>query len=453
MKRNLIFSLFALLASSSTWADNRPYIKYDFIVDGIYYRINPGTGNTVAVTYDHFYMYEGKHYSGDINIPSSVTYNGINYSVTEITDEAFEMCDKVTSVTIPESVTAIGDDAFSFCDGLTSLTIPNSVTDIEKDAFYCVKNVVYSGTAKGEPWGALTINGFFDGDFIYADAEKTKLTAYIGKGGDATIPNGVTSVGPHSFEGSNLTSVVIPESVTEIGEYAFYASKKLKAVNIPSNITKLNNCVFSLCSSLTTITIPEKVVSIGTRAFEDCSSLTSLSIPESVTEIKELAFHACNGLTSIVIPSGVTTIGSAAFGSCKGLTTVTFSSNIKTIGTYAFEWCDNLTTVKIHATEPPALLKRDIDHYNYVFCSWNIDNTGFIPVKTFYIPKGTIEAYKGAWETVDYGKYNFVEMETAIDNITIDNRNPEGIYDIMGQKLNAPQKGINIINGKKVLIR
>lgn len=122
------FTLFlTLFVASSVWA-------YDFEVDGIYYDI---VDNGVMVTYDEFYV-PTYSYSGDVTIPSSVTYNGNSYSVTSIRDYAFSFCSSLTSITIPNSVTSIETFAFSYCEGLTSVTIPNSVTSIGAHAFeYC----------------------------------------------------------------------------------------------------------------------------------------------------------------------------------------------------------------------------------------------------------------------------------------------------------------------------
>ncbi|MCH5245801.1 MAG: leucine-rich repeat domain-containing protein, partial [Muribaculaceae bacterium] len=97
---------------------------YDFIIDGIYYKIIDATKKTVEVTNFDSYL-------GTVNIPATVTYSGNTYSVTSIGDFAFESCSGLTNVTIPNSVTTIGNYAFAYCSGLTSVTIPNSVTTIE----------------------------------------------------------------------------------------------------------------------------------------------------------------------------------------------------------------------------------------------------------------------------------------------------------------------------------
>ena len=144
----------------------------------------------------------------------------IGDDVTYIGNNAFRDCSSLTSVTIGNSVKEIGNLAFNGCSSLISLTVPNSVTNIGKSAFAWVGNIVYSGSATGSPWGAYCVNGTFDGDFIYADAEKTKLAVYFGNETNVTIPDNVTSIGNLTFH-SKITSIIIPKSVKEIEPWAF----------------------------------------------------------------------------------------------------------------------------------------------------------------------------------------------------------------------------------------
>ena len=179
-------------------------------------------------------------YVGDkkeVVIPNSVTEIGhlafdgcrdltsviIPNSVTEIGVYAFYECSNLTSVTIGNSVILIRDLAFAFCYSLKSVTIPNSVLEMGYTAFNYVKNVVYSGSANGSPWGALNINATPDEDgFLYSDAGKTRITAYVGDKKDVAIPSSVTSIGEYAFAYCNgLTSVIIPSSVANIGGGAF----------------------------------------------------------------------------------------------------------------------------------------------------------------------------------------------------------------------------------------
>ena len=275
---------------------------------------------------------------------TSLSTLNIGENVTNIPEYAFYGCSGLTTVTIPNSVTSIGDYAFYNCSGLTSVTLPNSVTTIGRGAFYMVKNIVYQGTAEGSPWGALTLNGIIDDVFIYSDAAKTNLTAYIGSGGDVTIPNSVTSIGNYAFSYcSGLTSVTIPKSVTSIDNYAF-----------------------SYCSGLTTVNFnATNCTSMGGYdymgyVFQGCTSLSTLNIGENVTNIPDYAFYGCSGLTSVTIPESVTNIGAQAFLGCSGLTTVNFNAtNCTTMGsssTLVFNCCTSFTTLNIgeNVTNIPA---------------------------------------------------------------------------------------------------
>ena len=144
---------------------------------------------------------------------------------------------------------------------------------------------------------------------------------------NTVIPESVTSIGDYAFYGcSGLTSITIPEGVTSIGGSAFYGCSGLTSITIPEGVTSIENFTFYNCSSLTSITIPEGVTSFGRHAFLGCSSLASITIPESVTSIDVYTFYGCSSLTSITIPEGVTSIGGSAFSSCTNLTSVTMKN-------------------------------------------------------------------------------------------------------------------------------
>ncbi len=228
-------------------------------------------------------------------------------------------------VVIPEHVKIIGDSAFYNNTKVEMVTIPESVTNIGRDAFYGVNTIIYKGSATGSPWraGRRFIGEFFDGDFIYADEQKTELEGYIGWDTAVVIPEQVKTIGSRAFyKKTRLKSVTIPASVTSIGGLAFSYCKSLASVSIPKSVTSIGVSAFNNCTSLTSVTIPESITSIGNSTFSYCTSLTSVTIPESVTIIESYAFYYCTSLASVSIPKSVTSIEEKAF---KGVDTLHYA--------------------------------------------------------------------------------------------------------------------------------
>ena len=146
---------------------------------------------------------------------------------------------------------------------------------------------------------------------------------------------------------AGIEEVEIPDTVTEIGDYAFHNFRKVKKINIPNSVTNIGECAFYCCDSLISITIPNSVTSIEYRAFESCYSLTSIIIPEGVTSIGNYAFFNCSSLTSITIPDSVTSIKIGALGGCSSLTSIAIPYSVSSIGNSAFTGCSSLTSITI----------------------------------------------------------------------------------------------------------
>jgi len=275
---------------------------------------------------------------------SNLTNVTIPSTVTNIGDYAFSGCTSLTSIIIPNSVTNIGKEAFYDCISLTNISLPSGITSIGFDTFAkcsSLKNIVI-------PNSVITITqGAFSGC--------SGLT-------EVNIPNSVKSIGNSAFSGcTSLTKIVIPGSVNYIGLNAFDGCSGLTSVHISdiaawceisfgnpaSNPLQYAKHLYLGEEEIKDLVIPNSVTNIGSYAFIYCSGLTSVTIPNSVTSIGNSAFIYCSGLTSVTIPNSVTSIGNYAFEDCTGLTSVTIPNSVKTIGTYAFSGCENLLSVKI----------------------------------------------------------------------------------------------------------
>lgn len=182
------------------------------------------------------------NYKGNIVIPESVEYEGVDYIVTRIGSYAFGEFASTESVSIPGTVTSIGDGAFSRNIGLKSITIPSSVTNMGRSLFtYCVnlKSIIVE---KG--------NTAYDSRNNCNAIIKTDENILISGCAETIIPNSVTSIGEYAFCGLETNSITIPNSVTSIGEYAFYACGSILSITVGSNVLKIGNCAFDYCNSL-----------------------------------------------------------------------------------------------------------------------------------------------------------------------------------------------------------
>lgn len=316
---------------------------------------------------------------------------------------AFEGCDGLTSVTIPNSVTSIGRLAFEDCSGLTSVTIPNSVTSIEERAFFGC-----SGLAS------------------------------------VTIGNSVTSIGMNAFSGcSGLTSVNITDidawcGIDFSGSFAnpllyaknLYLNSELVTELRVENVSEIKPYAFHNCDCLTSVTIGNCVTSIGNGSFDYCSGLTSVSIPNSVTSIGDYAFHYCAGLTSVSIPNSVTSIGSYAFGSCTSLKGLSLGKSVSQIGDGPFYGDYNIRTIISLNLVPPT-------------CGSDV----FYDVKTeeatLTVPQESVSLYETANTWMDFGNITGADFSGVDETLTDSEVNVE-YYNLQGVKVEKPENGIFI---------
>ncbi len=290
------------------------------------------------------------------------------------------------------------------------------------------------------------------------------------------------------FEGcTNLLCVKLPKTIGWLGVSSFQCCSSISDISIPAATTELKHNLFKGCTALKNMTIEDgnsvlniaynndaikidkngKVNTYGEGApiFEDCpldsvyigrkikydtrkvtgyspfyrnTSLRSVRITDAETEISENEFYGCTGLKNVWIGNGVTTIGNWAFSDCSSLDYFEFGSAMKNISTEAFSDCANVTKIISHAAIPPVCGSQALDDINKWTC-------------TLYVPDGHIGAYQVADQ---WKEFLFTDnLSTGVKDVTVRPNGVAPIHSLSGQRLKTPRKGINIIDGQKVIIK
>ena len=408
MKRALRAALLVLLLSVVGMTKG---YAYDFSAvcstgQTLYYTITDATNHHVKLTHpvnneNNYGIYVWGNYTkptGDIVLPYSVSHNGISYILTEIGDFALTSCGGLTgSLVIPNSVTRIGIRAFFNCNGFTgSLTIPNSVAEIGHSAFeLCAGfsevyfNAVNCADVTGTFYNYETVTCPFSrcGEFSLTIGDNVeRIPAHMFEScvtGSLTIPNSVTEIGEFAFHGSNeLTSLTIPGLVSSIGCNAFggitasvyydaeNCADALECISSPSsspyytspfygctgtltignNVERIPANMFSYSSFTGSLNIPNSVTSIGDKAFYHCNIAGTLTIPNSVVEIGEFAFSDC-GFSEVYFNAANCAdaiLGSNPFIRCSGILSI--GDNVERIPNYMFDSGDFTGPLTISAS-------------------------------------------------------------------------------------------------------
>ena len=335
-------------------------------------------------------------YSGGVAalfIPETID----GHTVTAIGNRAFKGNLRLAAVTIPDTVTEIGQDAFSGCTGLTSIKLPKNLKTLERDAFRgCtgLTSVLIPKTVENTHYYYDGIYSPFRGcnnlqEVKFEDGMTripNSILCFCAAKLNIVIPDSVTEIGEAAFLNSGIVAVTIPDAVTEIEEDAFRGCTGLTDIKLPDSVVNIGTKIFANCTSLTDVTLPNAWELIPASTFEGCTALEKLVLPESVqyirdgafkncTALKEIvwskapelidsnAFYNCDAITEMDIPATVTSVGYQAFYDCDGLTKITIPDGVTSLGDSVFYDCDALTDVKLDAgiTTIPASAFRHCD--------------------------------------------------------------------------------------------
>ncbi len=292
----------------------------------------------------------------------------------EIGAYAFYGCTGLTQVNLPQSLTKMGEGVFENCSNLQTLTfadgcklteLPNfafvncsSLTQIRIPAQVASIPALTSKTVKTwddywNRWEEETLNaGIFHGctkltSITFEEGSVCQTVGRLGFETDAKFYySGGLSTSP---DGNNaITTIELPDTVSTIGEYAFYDCVNLQTLKLPSSLVEIKEGLFFLCEKLTAVTLPAGLSAIGVQAFYRCKALTEMQIPQGVTEIGREAFYDCSSLQSVKIPQSVNTLGESLFYNCVNLSSVDMSGlNTTSLPDYMFRNCKALESVTV----------------------------------------------------------------------------------------------------------
>lgn len=325
-------------------------------IDNICYNLNK-TKYEAEVVFNSYH-----EYSGDIVIPETIVYDGTEYQVTSIREQAFFCCSTMSSITLPNSICSIGRSTFWGCHALSSVVIPEKVTVIEAN--------------------------------LFADCQ-------------------------------GLRHVVIPDSVTLIGNAAFNSCSSLDSLLLPDAIETIENWAFTGCRSLSHIVIPKSLKEVGKGNFADCSSLNSVLIQDlsawcminfadaDANPLRTSGKLIINGeeIIDLVIPDDVTHIGSCAFWPCANLTSITIGEHVSSIGNSAFYGCSSLTSVVCYP--------RRVPHTgSYVF---NFSNDALENCK-LYVPSCALSEYQNTEPWKNFQDINCLDIPKHLLSYYVDDQ-------------------------------
>ncbi len=308
-----------------------PTKAYNFEVNGLYYTIL--SDNTCEVS-------SGTNpYTGDIVIPSTVSYADMTFNVVSIGEKAFKEA-TTTSISIPSSIEIIKSEAFNMCKMLTTITLPASLRTVEKNIFVGCTALITINVDENNT------NFSSEGAFLLNKDKTELISAPYGKA-SITIPNTVKRIrNDASSYNDILSSISFPEGLESIGDYAFRSCRKLSTLNLPSTLKHVGDNAFGYCSELTSVNLPTTMNHIGDYAFSNCEKLSTINLPATLRELGKNAFCK-TAIKGVTIPQGITIIPQGIFSECSELENIKFHDAITRIEASAFYGCKGSTSIDL----------------------------------------------------------------------------------------------------------
>ena len=286
-------------------------------------------------------------------------------SLITISERAFSWCG-FEELDIPQRVRLIGNNAFDGNYNLKYAIIPDGITNMGEAIFLNCDRVILLCKASSTPdsWSAkwncwfdnytLDVYWSFDrfmqsGGVKYAVMKDGKMLAlsYDETVADVVLQNGTVALSPNIFrDNKNIESIVIPEGVTHISDWAFSNCESLMSVKLPSTLKSIGIGAF-MRSGIEEIILPDGLTEIGNEAFAECRYLEKVTLSDGIKTLNEYVFRSCEALRSIIIPEGVTHIDNGAFAYCYKLEEVVLPSTLKVIDDEAFGWCHALEKITL----------------------------------------------------------------------------------------------------------
>lgn len=397
------------------WAFNTSSV---YTVDGLRYYLDTTHNLAEFINFN-----TSNAYSGALNIPASIRYNGTTYAVVAMINNGRYTQSNITSVTLPKSLRHIGDYGLGYFSNVRSIEIPENVTSMGSNVIYGDVNLHAMKLNSAVPSNISSLwNGSYyynnNGSSSYYYGDRIKLTvpaesfhayriASVWKDNILIGGDGVT-VSTGKIVAGDLGHVVLDEatylqevnkliidegtlnnddwntikSMTNLIEVdmsgvtmssmpanAFDGRWAIESVKLPHNVTSIGDYALR-GTGIKEITLPESITTLGTYAFNNCDSIRTISIPEAITTIPNYCFNDCNNLWKIELPSALTSINQYAFNNCNALSEVTLPSSLTSIGSYAFRYCP-IKTIEI----PAGIIAIN----NYSFADNSAIDSLFIP--------------------------------------------------------------------------